>query len=351
MKKLLSVLLMVCLCFGMAAGCGAQRESEKESVSGDFDEATNVTVQIKGLQFEVPKKWEESAIAKNESKENVKCFKSEDIYLKVIYGSNAIEKLDDESYKAYLSGLGTRFGSFEIGTISDENYNGMTAKKSDVSFTVDTEKYNGDVFTFEVAEFIFGVKQGCEKDYASDIQKVLASIKTVEYQEVTKDLSYIFLQEDMRWNMARAEVEDIEKREIDTLDSVENGNMSYLAYEPDRSTDEYSNSATLVYCFEDDYLKAYWCSYDVGYISDYKELYDKIKDTISEKYGECESEDVKWTDETYQNEDAKWNDAFRYGYVTVKTIWHTEDTAIVITWDYNSSLTVAMSETDFENRL
>lgn len=359
MKKIISMLLVVSLCCGMIVGCGGKQKTidkdekivKNETIQGDFDETTNITVQIKGIQFEVPSKWEESEIASNESEESVKCFKSEDIYLKVIYGSHAIDKLNDELYEAYLTGLGTRLDSFEIDKISEGNYNGREAKTADVSFIVETEQYSGNVFTFETADFIFGVKQNTERNYDLDIQKVLESIEIIEYEEVAKDLNYIFLQENMRWNMAKEEVKDIEKREVNTLGSLENGSMSYLNYEPNKKTDEYFSSVELIYCFEDDLLKAYWCSYDETQISDYRGLYDKIKETVSAKYGECESESVNWTDTTYQNDENKWNDAFRYGYVTIETVWHTADTAIVINWDYNSTLTVATSELAFEDRL
>lgn len=188
MKRVLSMLLAVCLCCGLLAGCGKRDGGEKEEKVIDFDEKTNKTVTLKEISFEVPNKWEQCDNFPGESEESVISFKSEDIYLKVISSGKDIEKLDDNDFKSYLSGLGLRFGGFEISEISDKSYGSNSAKVADVEFSVGGTVYNGNVFEFEFAIFIFGVTMDSALDYGGDIEKVLSAMKIDEnYMNSTDD--------------------------------------------------------------------------------------------------------------------------------------------------------------------
>lgn len=173
------------------------------------------------------------------------------------------------------------------------------------------------------------------------------TINPTPYAEPTFD--YLFFPDSMRWNMALEEVKDTEAREVD--DSINYHNAYYLSYATDPDVDQYANVASIVYYFEDNILKARWCEFDEEKIHDYKDLYENTKNAVIEKYGDCESENINWSDVTYQNDESKWNDAFRYGYVTIKTVWHVGDSAIIITWDYNKELSVATAALDVENKL
>ena len=46
MKRVLSMLLAVCLCCGLLAGCGKRDGGEKEEKVIDFDEKTNKKIRI-----------------------------------------------------------------------------------------------------------------------------------------------------------------------------------------------------------------------------------------------------------------------------------------------------------------
>lgn len=191
-----------------------------------------------------------------------------------------------------------------------------------------------------------------EKDTNTlDPSKAEAESEVEERHEIDKSFDYIYFPDNMRWGMAVAEVKDTENRNINSLHSIESSNPAYLNYETDKETDEYSTSASIVYCFQDNLLKARWCSFTTEGIYDYNQVYAEIKAALITKYGECESEEFVWTDTTYQNDETKWNDAFRYGYVTIKTVWHTTDSAIIIKWDYNNEMSVAFSSLDFESYL
>lgn len=164
-------------------------------------------------------------------------------------------------------------------------------------------------------------------------------------------LDYLLLPDSMRWNMAAQEVRDTENREENTLYSTTQENIEYITYYSSSELDKYGSSFNIVYCFLDNQLKAYWSQFDRENLSNPMDVYAEIKDFLIQKYGACESENISWTDTTYQNDISKWNDAFKYGYVTVETVWHTSDSAIKIIWDYNNQMTVSVSALDFESQL
>lgn len=145
------------------------------------EKSASYAVNIKDLEFQVPGEWVETEIAPNESEENVKCFESDEIYLKVIYGEHALDKLDDEQYKAYIGGVGTRLGNFELDSISEGVFNGNKAKIANVYFTANNQDYIGSIYTLEMANFIFGTNTDDEKNNLN-IKNVLESVKKVEYQ-------------------------------------------------------------------------------------------------------------------------------------------------------------------------
>lgn len=197
----------------------------------------------------------------------------------------------------------------------------------------------------------------------------LGTTKTMELSQISKSipeelrkeqsagddseltLNYLLPPDFVRWNMAAQEVRDNEVREENTLYSIVNDNIEYVNYKPMKSKDKYTSSLDLTYCFLDNKLKAYWCSYDKDMLSKPIDVYSEIKNYIVGIHGDCESEEFTWSDSAYENDKNRWNDAFRYGYVTIKTMWHTSDYAIIIKWDYNNGMNVITSSLDFENNL
>ncbi|MEF2767110.1 MAG: hypothetical protein U0O05_05325 [Dorea phocaeensis] len=345
-KRILSILLVGIL-VGSLTACGGGEKTASDKTGQNNTQ----TIQLSGIEFKVPETWKVVENPKYESDETVKTFKSDDIYLKVIYGSNSIVNKSNKLHKAYLSGLGTRLDNFEIGEIEDVNFDGKPAKKAEISFEVDSNSYTGFDITLEFADFIFGVKKSASSNHEEDIKKVVESAKEIEYEKkADKTLNYLLLSDGIRWNMAEAETKDLETRTENTIGSFENGNMSYLNYSLDPDTDKYSSSTNCVYAFMDNQLKAYWTTFESPSFSDYKGVYEEIKSFISEKYGNCENEEITWSDTTYQNKPDKWNDAFKYGYVTIKTTWHTADSAIIIDWAYDK-MNVIISSLEFENNL
>lgn len=187
MKRVLSMLLAVCLCCGLLAGCG-KGEDEAEIKFIDFDEKTNKMITLREISFEIPDKWEQCDNFSRESEESVISFETEEVYLKVLSGRHDVENLDDDGFKSYLSGLGLRFGGFEISEISEKSFASKLSKVANVVFSVGGTVYNGNVFEFEFATFIFGVTIDSSLDYGGDIEKVLNTIKIDEnYMDSTDD--------------------------------------------------------------------------------------------------------------------------------------------------------------------
>ncbi|RGU89875.1 hypothetical protein DWW31_18110 [Clostridium sp. AF15-17LB] len=184
MKKVLCVFLVVYMCCGLIVGCGDKSgENESKLTTVDFNKEDNQVINLKDIQFDIPHNWKQQSIDKHESPKSVVCFKSDDIYLKVIHGGHKIEDLSDDSFKAFLTGLGIRFGGFEIGEIENKEFDGNKAKVCGITFNQGTTMYKGHVYALESADFVFGVKSDATTNYAMDIQKVLESIKTIEYNE------------------------------------------------------------------------------------------------------------------------------------------------------------------------
>lgn len=188
-----------------------------------------------------------------------------------------------------------------------------------------------------------------------DIFKEIAESVNIHnpYVEAVEEsnLDYIYFPDTMRWGMALAEVKDTETREMNTSLTFESKNPAYINYTLNSLTDEYSDSASIIYCFEDKILKARWCEFDPDKVWDYRGVYDDVKTALVSKYGDCESENEIWTDTTYQNDKNEWDRAFKYGYVTIKTVWHTENSVIIINWKYDEGMTVAFAALDYENQL
>lgn len=187
MKRVLSVLLAAVLCVGMLTGCGEKKDAgEVESV--DFDESSSISVQIKDMKFQVPSNWNESTIESFGEEEQVRCFKSDDVYLKVLYNKNDIDKLDDDAYKSHITEITGSLYPFAIKRIYDESYGDIKAKVADISFYENERHYVGHVFTLELGDFIFGIDEKSEKNYERDMELILQSAKIVNVKSILEEL-------------------------------------------------------------------------------------------------------------------------------------------------------------------
>lgn len=353
MNKIINMFLVIVICCGLFTGCG-----KKEIVTDEFDSKTNQKCSFKGYSFEVPKNWKKD----EDSTEDQQFYRPKDGLLQVGYMDVGTGIMNESLRKEIFDGFAKSLKGYEALSGSEIQVDGVKAYQQELNVKLSEKDYRATMVLFDskdgIIVFWVNTLKGSKKDYSKDFEKIIESIvapsvgdteEKVEAQERTLD--YIFLQESMRWDMALQEVKDTEKRELNSSGTFESKNPAYLNYKSNKTTDEYYSMVESIYCFNDNQLKAYWSSFDESKISDYKGMYDEIKNKVSEKYGECESEEVNWTDTTYQNDTEKWNDAFKYGYVTIRTTWHTSDSVIMIKWDYNKGLIVASAVPGFESQL
>ncbi|MCB5881060.1 hypothetical protein LIR45_01480 [Lachnospiraceae bacterium EP-SM-12S-S03] len=329
-KKIVTLFLTFALATSIVACGGNSKDSENKSEAKEEKEPTDLTGTWKSDENNGA--WMEAVISDSTIEIN---WVSDDGDTKSIYW----------------------IGTYEAPTKYVEEYSWTSKRdkeKTDTALLASTDDtkeftFKDDIISYEASAL--GTTKTIELSQVSkDTPKNLPVEKTAkDHSELTLD--YLLPPNFTRWNMAAQEVRDNETREEDTLYSTVDNNVEYINYKPVKLKDKYASSLDSTYCFFDNQLKAYWCSYDKEMLSNPMNVYSEIKEYISNIYGECEAEEFTWSDTTYQNDQDKWNDAFRYGYVTVKTTWHTSDSAIIITWDYNNRMNVAISSLDFENNL
>lgn len=172
------------------------------------------------------------------------------------------------------------------------------------------------------------------------IEDVLEKLKL----EIATD--ELYFNENIRWLMAKEEIEDITNQTTSNIDSNKSKSINYATIKHDRYNNPFNIKET-VYIFYNKQLKAYWYSF-VEEGSSY-DNYKKIYDILSSKYGEPTTENYNWIDPTYKDNPEKWNDAFRYYDFTITTTWEdNEDFYIEMSWDYNATCHLVYCEKGYE---
>ena len=96
-------------------------------------------------------------------------------------------------------------------------------------------------------------------------------------------------------------------------------------------------------------LKTYFVQYDGGY--NFLQEYNEIKNAIIEKYGNPSIDEIIWTDETYKNDPDKFDQAFKYGYVTMNCKWAVGENVVILKWDYKNTMYLAYCHKSYEKNL
>jgi len=164
--------------------------------------------------------------------------------------------------------------------------------------------------------------------------------------QIQTNYDNIYLPEWVRWDMDINELKDTEiraeKRELGS------GNVKYYAVEP-VDTDYFNYNFDYVYGFENEKLKTYF----IEYYGDYYllEKYNEIKNAVIEKYGKPLTDKVVWTDKTYENDEENFEQAFKYGYVTMNCRWVVGENVILLKWDYKNTMYLAYCHKNYEKNL
>lgn len=104
-----------------------------------------------------------------------------------------------------------------------------------------------------------------------------------------------------------------------------------------------------MYLFESEKLKTYFIQYSGE--KNFLQKYNEIKNAVIEKYGVPKNDKVIWTDETYKNDEEKFDQAFKYGYVTMACKWVKGDNVIILKWEYKNTMFLAYCHKDYESEL
>ncbi len=192
MKKLLSALLVACLCCGLAAGCGAKEESESPQneaiVSEDFNSESNQKKIIQGYRYEVPPNWSE-----NNSTDTNSYFYPENGMLMVSYEEAEGVSITDETFrKTYSENVSSGFDNYELLDSSEITVAGQKAYREDVNFTSSDQDMSGTFVTFDypggIISFMMGTYASSDVDYSKDFDKILESIRIITVDDIISGL-------------------------------------------------------------------------------------------------------------------------------------------------------------------
>lgn len=179
MKKTMSLLLIIVLCYGILVGCGgnkvpAEKQREEIETSG-FDSKSNKIISIRNIFFEIPGSWEKG----EDSREDILYFYPDDAMLMVQHF--ALENLDDETVrKEFLDGFALALDKYKL--ISEESIeiNGNNAYRYKMQMNMHSEAYESEMVLFNcndaVMAFMMSTLSSSEKNYIGDFRKILDSI-------------------------------------------------------------------------------------------------------------------------------------------------------------------------------
>lgn len=160
----------------------------------------------------------------------------------------------------------------------------------------------------------------------------------LEEWEYYKQYFSLYIPEDLRWNISSVEL--IEKYGTEKIDSAPNFSKElswthplYTSTYKSYYVDEYT------YLLSNDKLVAYFIGFEDDYSNPYS-LYKDVKDVLVKKYGNPSSEKFNWIDNTYKDDETKWNDAMRYNHLDIMTVWNFDGYKLILKWKYKDAMNV-----------
>lgn len=317
-KKIISIVLITFMCLALVA-CGGASQKADYNDDKSFEAALNNGENVEGkiVSFEAVEVVPDSAMGYN------------------IWGGEHLNFVPRESVDAKVG------ETITLRVIAVEKYN-------NVSWLIDcTTDLTGTLPSSRADELLTLLT-----NYYNKPSEPIETTEPETEQEVYKYLGDIFLPDNMRFGMATAEIEDTETRPKNTLYTIhnyQNSGVDYLAYNG-KLKEYYELDTGITYYVKDNKLIAYECEYDKDSprIESYLDLYDDIKEELTGRYGECMSEEIIWTDETYKDDPSMQEKAFQYGYVTINSRWEADGKVIIVNWDYQDSLYVITTTPESE---
>ena len=174
MKRVLSLLLVVCLCFGMIAGCGRNDKKGKDNSISEAESVKEAT--INGCTFEVPTSWEDG-----DNTSDILYFYPEDGMLMVAY-SDMNGTIEDKSTRDdFINSFGASMENYELLKETEISIAGVKAYKHDMKIELAEEKWDASMVTFDcdggVISFLMSTLEGAKENYDKKLNSILDSVK------------------------------------------------------------------------------------------------------------------------------------------------------------------------------
>lgn len=186
MKKILSAILVMCMCFGLLAGCGGK------VITNDFNSETNQSISVKGYSFEVPESWKKG----ENSTDEIQYFYPEKGMMMVAY-SEMNQSLDDENVRSdFIDMFGKGFEKYKLISAEETLVNKENAYRFEMKIRTNNQDYLSTMIAFDcstgIISFLMCTEKGGNQDYTDDFEKVVASIsKPLPFENTIEDVGYV----------------------------------------------------------------------------------------------------------------------------------------------------------------
>lgn len=191
MKKMLSILLVACLCCGMLAGCSGNQEGtsgeavkekkteDEKTVTANFDSAINQKEKLERCSFEVPIAWEKG----ENSTVDTLYFYPDYGMLMVMYLNVETSILNTIDREAFIDGVVSGFEECEMIGESEITVNDEPAYQFEMNARMADNDYSISLVTFDISSglisFLMATLQSSDEDYSADFQKIINSISSI----------------------------------------------------------------------------------------------------------------------------------------------------------------------------
>ena len=348
-KKILIGLAVIGASVAVLGGCGGstEKDSDKTESATNSSKAINPNdikyndIEEIGVKFKVPATW-----SKTTEGDQI-FFREGDSENFIFYG---IYDYTNDTVSNYFKGESNAMENDSNATILEDNVYELPTDKNVLAHrirftsnnnpnaeaetcTIITKDGKAIVMGFvkdisgnkndysEVYDYIFNNIKVDENAVAKESEITSAATTTLEtttatVQATTKLFDEYFFDNNLRFGMAFEEAKDVMKQNIESTIGLNNEAIPGTAGLITRTDSDDVHR----YCYE--FPDAKLNKYYAEFIYPSVEKYEKIKQELIKRFGECTDEKYIWTDETYKDEP---NTALKYGYLEIYATWNNQE--------------------------
>lgn len=171
MKKVISILLVTGLCFGLIAGCGGKKGSQNvQSEAGTKEE------KIHNFYFEVPESWEDG-----DNSDDLQYYYPNDGMLMVGFSEMSQSICDDDARSEFINAFGAGMDDFELVSEKTVQVAGTEGYRYEMNVSMADNDWKSSMVTFDcnggVISFTMYTLINSEKNYDKEFENTLKSIK------------------------------------------------------------------------------------------------------------------------------------------------------------------------------